>query len=105
MQSFSKWPHFLTTKDELVIQNYAKLVKWAEQEPQYVRKAKDDFMQSNNADAWVIGYALTNKLTVVTQEVPNANIQRKIPIPNVCDFFHINYCNTFEMLKKLGFKF
>lgn len=88
-----------------VINFYIRIVNWAENQQQYSRPAKDDFMQSDNADAWVVAFAKVNTLTVVTHEIYNAAIQRKLPIPNVCKAFNILYCNTFDMLRNLNFQF
>jgi hypothetical protein len=41
-------------------------------------------------------------LTVVTGEAANAAIRRRVPIPNVCDAFGVNWINTFDMLRALG---
>jgi len=96
---------FISTKNQKVIEAYAQIVKWAQAQSQFNQKAKDKFMQINNTDTWVIAYALTNNLTVVTHEIYSHNVQKNIPIPNVCRAFGIKDCNTFEMIRKISFKF
>ncbi|MDD5689938.1 MAG: DUF4411 family protein [Caldisericia bacterium] len=99
--------YFLTTKEELIFQKYAELVQWAEnQHNHYTRNAIDEFMKEDNADPWLIAYSLAKNgnYTIVTFEKVNINKKNKIPIPNVCDYYQINYCDLFEMLRKLNFQ-
>ena len=99
--------YFLKTKEELIIQKYAELMQWAEkQNNHYRRNALDDFMKEENADPWLIAFANSNRgnYIVVTFEKYNQNQRNKIPIPNVCKVFNINYCDLFQMLKDLKFK-
>jgi hypothetical protein len=53
------------------------------------------------ADPWVIGHALVDGGVVVTQEIKVSSASKKVKIPNVCDHFGIQWCDTFELLKKL----
>jgi len=104
-EKFSKY--FLSTKTEQVLEQYVKLVRWAEMQTNYKRNAKDTFMEEANADTWLIAYAMTDpkQYKLVTFETLNFNIKRKIPIPNVCQHFQISYCDLFQMLRDLDFKF
>src|SRR3989337_1037814 len=65
--------------------------------------AKAEFAQYNEADAWVVAFAISNKLTVVSQETFNANIKSKIRIPNVCREFNVRHIDTFTFLREHGF--
>jgi len=65
--------------------------------------AKADF--ASGADGWIVAYAKAKGHIVVTHEVLNPDIRRKVPIPNVCNAFDVNYHDTFEMLRKLGVRF
>ncbi len=53
----------------------------------------------------MIAYARANGLTVVTHEEFAAEAQRRVPIPNVCLEFDVEYVNTFEMLEHLDVQF
>jgi hypothetical protein len=97
--------HFITTKDDGILQAYSTLVNWAQGQTQYNQNAKDIFMEKDNADTWVLSFALSKKLIIVTHEVFDANIKKRIPIPNVCRNFDIDYCDTFELLRDLKFSF
>ena len=99
-------PSFFTSTDDLsVISAYGELVTWVQQQEQYSEDAKVDFADAVKADAWVIAHAKAHDLTVVTHEVFNANIQKKVPIPNVCRAFDVPYVDTFKMLTYLGVQF
>jgi len=52
-----------------------------------------------------LAFALANELIIVTHEAFDQNIKKRIPIPNVCTEFDIDYCDTFEMLRQLQFSF
>lgn len=77
----------------------------AQAQQQYNQTAKDRFMEDDNADTWVLAYAKANNCLIVTHELPYANIKKNIPIPNVCNAYQIPYCDTFQMLRQLGFSF
>ena len=98
-------PHFQNTQINGTLQTYITLMLWAESQTQYNRIAKDRFMEDSNADTWILAYAKTYNCKIVTQEVPSIHVKRNIPIPNVCDAFGIEYCDTFQMLKELNFSF
>ena len=79
-------------------------MEWANTSEQYSENAKDEFMAANRADAWLIAHALANELIVVTEERHNADIQRRIHIPNVCAVFNVEWVDTFQMLRDLNIR-
>lgn len=94
-------PFFLNTQTTKTLESYQTIVTWAQKQSQYKQTAKDDFMQSDNADAWLLAFAKANNFQIVTQEVYNENARKNIPIPNVCEAFQLDYLNTFDLLKEL----
>ena len=60
---------------------YRRLIQWSISHKQYNTKAKDEFANEDKADAWLVAHAIDGQYTVVTEEVFNPDIQRKIPIP------------------------
>jgi hypothetical protein len=56
-------------------------------------------------DAWVIGHALDDGGTVVTQESELHPDAKKARIPDVCRHFDVRCVNTVEMLRLLKAKF
>lgn len=98
-------PYFASTADQDVINAYGKIMGWAHQQAQFSTQAKADFARADNADAWVVAYAVAKGCIVATHEQYDPNIRRKIPIPNVCKEFGVPYVDTFEMLRRLGVRF
>jgi len=94
---------FKRTQDQAVMDAFRKAVTWVNSEPQFAPAAKAEFASA--ADGWVIAYAKANGLIVVTHEEYAPDVKRKVPIPNVCIEFDVDYVNTFEMLNDLGVKF
>jgi len=94
---------FKKTEDQAVFEKFQDMVNWAYAEQQYTDAAKAEF--ASVADGWLIAYAEVNGLVVVTHEEPSQFVKRRIPIPNVCEEFDVEYVNTFEMLRALGTRF
>lgn len=100
--------YFFPTENEKVLLQYAELMRWAiNRSNHYTRNAIDEFMKEDNADPWLIAYACTDiqNYIVVTFETPNPDRKNKIQIPELCTHFQVKYCDLYQMLKKLNFKF
>ena len=98
-------PQFFCSTDNSsdVLKYYQQLIGWSSSNTQFLNNAKAEFAQYDEADAWVVAFALSNRLTVVSQEIFNANIKRKILIPNVCIEFKVRHIDTFTFLRECGF--
>ena len=94
---------FHSTNQADTIAEYGNMVAWVFTQSQFKQEAKDEF--ANVADGWLIAYAKANDLILVTHEVANPGIKRKVPMPNVCEVFDVEYMNTFEMLSVLKTSF
>ena len=94
---------FASTDEENVIESYSEVMSWVQAQGRFSDAAKADF--AAGADGWLVAYARTKGGTVVTHELPATDARRKVPIPNVCDAFGVNYDDTFEMLRQLGVRF
>ena len=94
---------FKKTEDTDVMKCFGQMVAWAQEQSQFTSTAKAEFAAV--ADGWVIAYAKVNDYVVVTHEEYAPNAQRKVPMPNVCVQFGVEYVNTFDMLKDLKTKF
>ena len=89
-----------------ILKGNDELADWVRNDFSFAfENTKDEFSRADNADAWTIAYASTHNCVLVTQEVLNNNIRRKIPIPNVCVAFDVKYIDTFTLLRELNFKF
>jgi len=91
---------FKQTADQSVIRTYSKLMEWVQSEVQYNTAAKAGFAKA--ADGWLVAYAKTNGLTVVTLETESADAKKTVPIPNLCSQFAVPCINPFSMLRTLG---
>jgi len=97
--------YFCPTATTSIFRNYQHLVQAIQTNSQYNQRAKDVFMENTNADTWVLAFAMTHNYKIVTHEVIDPNVKKRVPIPNVCEEFDIPYCDTFDMLKELHFSF
>jgi Domain of unknown function (DUF4411) len=95
-------PWFASTNENDVLQAYRATMRWAQAQTQYSAAAKAEFADTKNADAWLVAYAQAKGCVIVTHEQPDPKVQRKIPIPNVCQAFTIDFLNSFAMLRALG---
>jgi len=94
---------FKKTDAEAIAEQFGKIIQWVENNPQYKIEAKAEFVKV--ADGWLIACAKAEGMIVVTDEVYDNNIRKKVKIPNVCQQFGVEYINTFDMLRELGVKF
>ena len=94
---------FMSTDSPEVIDGYGELMRWVQSQNQFSDAAKADF--ASGADGWLVAYARANGCVVVTQEVLNPDVKRKVPIPNVCRAFNVPWIDTFTMLRNLGVRF
>ncbi len=93
---------FGITNENAVVNCFAEVVRWV-QNQQFSQEAKAEFV--NGVDAWLIAYAKAKKMILVTHEVLAPEARKKVPIPNVCVAFNVQYRDTFEMLRKLETRF
>lgn len=94
---------FMRTDAPDVLDGYRELMEWVQTQDQFSDAAKAEF--ASKADGWLVAYARANGCVVVTQEVLNREVKRKVPIPNLCDAFDVGWVDTFAMLRNLGVRF
>jgi predicted nucleic acid-binding protein len=94
---------FASSDQEEIINSYTAVMGWVYAQDQFTDAAKADF--ANGADGWLVAYAMSKGCIVVTQEVLDPVIRRKVPIPNVCEALGVRYVDTFTMLRELGVRF
>ena len=95
----SRTSFFEPTDDIEVIEKTAEILDWLQDQDQYKEAGKADF--SAKADPWLIAYAYVHGLTIVTHEQLRLETKKRVPIPNVCDEFDVDYTDVFEMLRTL----
>ncbi|MFZ2148993.1 MAG: DUF4411 family protein [Sedimentisphaerales bacterium] len=94
---------FASTDEEDIIESYTEVMGWVQVKDQFSNAAKAAF--AAGADGWLVAYARSKGCIVVTHEVLDPGIRRKVPIPNVCEAFGVSYVDTFAMLRELGVRF
>ena len=104
----SKWSKsrqnfFSESNNQEIQQVYAEIAHHVIKHPHYTELYKSRFL--NAADPWLIATAKTLGSIVVTQEVAVPKESKKVKIPNICNEFDVDYCNTFELLETFGVKF
>jgi hypothetical protein len=100
--SFYFW--FASTDDAEVTDAYRRIIEWANKEKQFNGPAKAEFSRGDNADPWLVAYALSKKCVVVTHEQYDRYIKARIPIPNICQAFSVQWVDIYQMLRALRVK-
>lgn len=80
---------FKKTQDHAVIDMFQKMLAWVSAQPQFTSAAKAEF--ASVADGWAMAYAKVNGFTIVTHEEFAPLAQKKVPMPNVCLEFDVEY--------------
>ncbi len=95
---------FASTADAVVAANFGAMVQWVQAEQQFKAEAKAEFAQV--ADGWLAAYAKAHPdHVVVTHEEFSPDAKKRVPLPNVCKQFGVDYIDTFAMLKELRARF
>ena len=105
---FSEWVDdhfdhaFASTDDEEIVEAYGRIMRWVSDQDQFFDAAQAEFARI--ADGWLVAYAMVNSCIVVTHEKAAPDAKNKVPIPNICQEFGIQYVDTFEMMRRLGIR-
>ncbi len=92
----------LGTPHQEVIEAYKKVIKSVYANQRYTPSAKQEFASS--ADSWLCAYGLDLGETIVTLEKYDANIKKRVKIPNVCRELGINYIDLLQLMRKIGIR-
>lgn len=90
---------FLDDSSSLVASEYSPMMAWVASggfQPAAVSKFATD------ADGWLVATAKQADHCLVTHEVRAEGARARVPMPNVCEAFGVDYCNTFEMLRAMS---
>lgn len=88
---------------ESVMKEFDDIVNWVKAHSQFTDEAKSQFMKI--ADGWLVAHAQATGKVIVTLEVFNRLIRKKIPIPNLAGAFGVKTIDLFEMLRRLDIRF
>lgn len=95
-------PWFLKVDDEATQTNFKQVANYVVTQ-NYTSSAADHFLAK--ADPWLIAKAITLGATLITHELPEPSAKKRVPIPNVCAAFHVNFVNTFDALRHFSAAF
>lgn len=91
---------------DIVIGEYIAVSSWVNSmSGHYTVAALNEFLDSAEADAWLISYSIANAISIVTHETSEPNRKSKVKIPDACSPFGVTCLNTIEMFRHLGEKF
>lgn len=88
-----------------VMAAYGQVSAWAiSRSSHYMPNALNEFLDADEADAFIVAYALAdpNNRIVVTQEISQPNRKNKIKIPEACISLNVRFVNTMDMFRRLG---
>lgn len=91
-----------------IMEAYGAVCVWAiSKSDHYMQNALNEFLDADEADAFIVAYALTdpNNRILVTNEISQPNRKNKIKIPEACSAFNVQYVNTMDMFRQLGVTF
>lgn len=91
-----------------VLREYRQLSAWAiSKNDHYLPQAVNEFLDADEADAFLISYALADieNRVLITHEVSQPEKKKKIKIPEPCDVFGVTYMNTIQMFRELKITF
>jgi hypothetical protein len=83
--------------------HYSNVINWAnDKRDQYTLAALTQFMDIEEADPWLVSYAISTGFTVVTQEESAPQSKKSIKIPDVCQVFNVQYLKPIDMFRNMG---
>jgi hypothetical protein len=85
-----------------VIESYRTIINSVNNSEQYKASAKREFASS--ADSWLCAHGLALGETIVTLEKYDAEIKRRVKIPNVCCEFGIEYIDLLQFMREIGIR-
>lgn len=95
--------HFAQTDDPEVLAAYQSLIRSVQANTHYLPRAKAEFAAV--ADGWIAAYAKAIGAKVVTHEEYDAQIKKRVKLPNVCREIGVETIDTFTLLRDLEARF
>jgi len=90
-----------STNHNNILNQYQNIMNWSSRQTQYTFAAKSNFARLDNADSWIIAYAMSGNHTVVSEEKSAPQARHSIKIPDVCMAIGVVHIDTFEMMRQL----
>ncbi len=86
------------TKDTAVMKNYATVMQWGAVQTHYTAKARIDFADPKDADAFLIASAMGSGMVICTHETSDPVCRRRIPLPDAATVFGVKTIHIFDVL-------
>lgn len=87
-----------------VLKEYSEVVGWAiSWSNHYLPKALNEFLEADEADAFIIAYALADPQNriIVTQEYSQPEMKKRIKIPEPCIALGVQFVTAMNMFRQL----
>ncbi|MEZ2902611.1 DUF4411 family protein [Acinetobacter terrestris] len=82
-----------------LINSYMEVINWANDHPHYLKSAKEEFVDSEKADAFLIAVAKLHGYVIVSNEVSQPEEKKRIRIPDAAKHFGIRVIRLDKILK------
>jgi hypothetical protein len=92
----------------IALEHYKQIVQWAYSKSEhYSQTAIEKIMKAENADPFLVAYALylMPNAKIVTLEKSEPNRKNSVKIPELCDHFGLKYLSTMELFRELHISF
>lgn len=93
---------FIEERGGFVLEEFRAMMKWV-QSQDYSPAARAKF--ADDTDGWLVAVAKAFGYRLVTLEGRHDDAKSRVPIPNLCLEFGVEYCDTFQMLRELNCRF
>lgn len=93
---------FFLAPDDAVLEGLKVVAEWAQSQT-FTPAAVNEFLGA--ADYYLVAHALVQGHVVVTQEVHEPGITRRVKIPNACIGLGVQWMNTYSMLRAEAARF
>ena len=85
--------------------NYSALIDWVfSKSDQYFPTAISEFLDADEADAWLVAFAMTYSNQIVTHEVSKPNSKSRVMLPDAANPFNVICIKTVDLFRTLGVK-
>ena len=82
--------------------SYKRIINSVNDNEQYLQSAKMEFASS--ADLWLCAYGLALGETIVTSKTYDAEIKKRVKIPNICREFGIKYIDLLQFMREIAIR-
>lgn len=90
---------FMDTSSSIDV--YAEIAVWTQSHPNFMQSAKDEFLETDLADPWLIAYAKKHDCIIVTHEVSQPQRRNRVKIPEPCLDFKVKFISPIQMFREL----